>query len=382
MLDSMDVMLYSLVLAHMMGDLGMDKSLAGALGSVTLVASAIGGLAFGVLADRIGRTRALMGSILIYSIFTAACGFARTPWELAIFRFFLGLGMGGEWATGASLVAETWSAKDRGKALAVVQSAWAVGYALAALITAVVLPTLGWRAVFFVGVIPALVTLWIRKAVPEPEIWTKSRTAETGGRFSTILSGTLGRRTLALTLLQVGAMFAWWGFNLWVPAYLSLPVREGGVGLNTTSMSLFIVAMQVGTWFGYVSFGFISDRVGRKKTYVSYLVLAAILLPLYGLSRNPTLLLCLGPFVAFFCTGHFSGIGVVTAEIFPTRVRATAQGLIYNTGRLGGAVAPMLVGGLAQTHGFGNAFSVTALAYVFAASMWLFLPETKGSELA
>ena len=205
MLDSMDVMLYSLVLAHMMGDLGMDKSLAGALGSVTLVASAIGGLAFGVLADRIGRTRALMGSILIYSIFTAACGFARTPRELAVFRFFLGLGMGGEWATGASLVAETWSAKDRGKALAVVQSAWAVGYALAAVITAVVLPTLGWRAVFFVGVIPALVTLWIRKAVPEPEIWTKSRTADTRGRFSTILSGTLGRRTLALTLLQVGA---------------------------------------------------------------------------------------------------------------------------------------------------------------------------------
>ena len=147
-------------------------------------------------------------------------------------------------------------------------------------------------------------------------------------------------------------------------------------------MSLFIVAMQVGTWFGYVSFGFISDQVGRKKTYVAYLVLAAILLPLYGLSRNPPLLLCLGPFVAFFCTGHFSGMGVVTAEIFPTRVRATAQGLIYNTGRLGGAVAPMLVGGLAQTHGFGNAFSVTALAYVFAASMWFFLPETKGSELA
>ena len=175
-------------------------------------------------------------------------------------------------------------------------------------------------------------------------------------------------------------MFAWWGFNLWVPAYLSLPHADGGVGLNTTTMSFFVVAMQVGTWLGYVSFGFISDQVGRKKTYVAYLVLAAILLPLYGLSRNPPLLLFLGPFVAFFCTGHFSGMGVVTAEIFPTRVRATAQGLIYNIGRLGGAAAPMLVGGLARA-GFGKAFTATALAYVFAACMWFFLPETKGREL-
>ena len=171
LLDSMDVMLYAMVLAHLMTALGMSTEVAGLLGSLTLVASAAGGLLFGVLADRVGRTKALSASILVYSIFTAACGLSRTTLELAVFRTLLGLGMGGEWATGAALVAETWPARHRGKALGVMQSAWAVGYAIAAAVTALLLPRFGWRAVFFVGVVPALVTLWIRRSVPESEAW-------------------------------------------------------------------------------------------------------------------------------------------------------------------------------------------------------------------
>ncbi len=162
MLDSFDVMLYAMVLAALMANLGMAKSTAGLLGSLTLIASAFGGLLFGLAADRFGRRRALMSSILIYSIFTAACGFSTTVFMLAVFRVLLGLGMGGEWASGAALVSETWPAAHRGKALGLVQSAWAVGYAAAAGVSALVLPSLGWRAVFFVGVIPAFFVLWVQ----------------------------------------------------------------------------------------------------------------------------------------------------------------------------------------------------------------------------
>jgi MFS family permease len=253
MLDSFDVMLYALVLASLMVDLHMPATTAGLLGSLTLAASAFGGIGFGVLADRYGRTRALIGSILIYSIFTGACGLAQTVGQLALFRVLLGLGMGGEWASGAALVSETWPAEHRGKALGLVQSSWAVGYGAAAIVTALVMPTWGWRAVFFVGVLPAILTAWVLKRVEEPEIWRQAHTARdttARARFSDIFRGSMLPLTVSVTLMNACTMFAWWGFNLWIPAYLQLPTSAGGIGLDTYSMSALIVAMQVGMWFG------------------------------------------------------------------------------------------------------------------------------------
>ena len=385
MLDSFDVMLYALVLAALMLDLGMAKDIAGLLGSVTLVASAAGGMIFGVVADRWGRTRALMWSILIYSVFTGACGLAQNVWQLAVFRVLLGLGMGGEWASGAALVSETWPAEHRGKALGFMQSSWAIGYAAAALVTWTVMPLWGWRAVFFVGVLPALFTLWVRREVREPKIWTESRTALPSGasaRFADIFKGQMASLTLAVTIMNAFTMFAWWGFNLWLPGFLASSPSSGGIGLSTRSMALFVFAMQIGMWFGYVTFGFISDLLGRKRTYLIYLTTAAALVFLYGTTKNPVALLVLGPFVAFFGTGYFSGFGAVTAEIYPTRIRATAQGFTYNIGRVASAVAPFAVGSLAQTHGFGGALSVASLAFLLAAVSWVWIPETKGRELA
>src|SRR5215467_9003284 len=177
MLDAMDVMLYSFVLTHLMNVFSMTKDTAGFLNSLTLSASAIGGFLFGVLADRIGRTRALMASILMYSLSSAACGFSHSIPQLATFRFLLGLGMGGEWTTAAALIAETWRAEHRGKALGLMQSAYAIGEAAAAIAVLVIFPTFGWRAVFFVGVLPALLAFWIYSRVPEPELW-KNRAKE------------------------------------------------------------------------------------------------------------------------------------------------------------------------------------------------------------
>src|SRR5437762_5041571 len=317
MLDSFDVMLYSMVLAALIEDpqLHLTLSAAGILNSVTLVSAAAGGMAFGVIADRIGRKRALMAAVLIYSVFTAACGVAQSAAQLAVFRILLGIGMGGEWATGAALVSESFPARHRGKALAFVQSAWAIGYGLAALVNLIVMPRWGWRGVFFVGVLPALFTLWIRRRVEDPPVWQKAAPAARG-RLSALFTPGIVRVTVAIALMNSCCLFAWWGLNGWVPAYLRLSPAQGGIGLSSSTMSLFVIAMQVGMWFGYVSFGLIADAIGRKPTYVIYVLLAAMLLPLYGLLRQPAALLVLGPFVAFFGTGYSSGLGALIAEIY------------------------------------------------------------------
>ena len=384
MLDAFDVMLYALVLKNIQDDLGMSKSIAGALGSLTLLASAAGGIYFGILADRKGRTRALMASVLIYSIFTAACGLAQTVTQLAVFRILLGIGMGGEWASGAALVSETWPAEHRGKALGFMQSAWAVGYGAAAAVTGVLLPVWGWRGVFFVGVLPAFFTLWVRRRVDEPAIWKQSRQkdAATRGRFADIFRGGMLRLTAAVTIMNAFTMFGWWGFNQWLPTYLREPVAAGGIGLSAPTMAAFVVAMQVGMWFGYVTFGFIADAIGRKRAYVIYTVAAAVLIFAYVSVRVPLALLALGPFVAFFATGYFSGFGAVTAEIYPTDIRATAQGFTYNIGRVASAAAPWVVGALAQTRGFSFALSLTSAAFLLAAATWIWIPETRGRKLA
>jgi MFS family permease len=383
MLDSFDVMLYALVLTSIMADLGIGRSTAGALGSATLLASAAGGMIFGVIADRYGRTRALMGSVLIYSVFTAACGLATNVAQLAIFRILLGIGMGGEWASGAALVSETWPAAHRGKALGFMQSAWAIGYGLAALVVMIVLPRWGWRAVFFVGILPAFFTLWVRRSVKEPALWESRREQPAGrrARFADIFAADMWRVTLAITLMNACTMFAWWGFNLWLPGYLSLPQSDGGVGLSTTTMTSFVIAMQVGMWFGYVTFGFVSDAFGRRRSYVTYTLTAAVLVLLYVSIPNPLALFVLGPFVAFFATGYFSGFGAVSAELYPTAIRATAQGFTYNIGRIASAAAPYIVGTLAQTRGFDVALSTTSAAFVLAAIMWIWIPETRGRTL-
>lgn len=383
MLDAFDVTLFAMALPAIRAELGLTAAQGGALGSVTLIGAAAGGILFGLLADRYGRTRALMLSVALYSIFTAACGFATTLTQLMVFRVLLGLGMGGEWASGAALVSETWPAHHRGKALGFMQSGWAIGYAAASLVNAVVQPAFGWRAVFLVGVLPAFFTLWVRRNVEEPPIWkATSRTPLKRGGLALAFRRPLLGLTIALTIMNMFTLFAWWGFYLWLPSYLTQPVEQGGVGLQLLSSSGFILVMQAGMWFGYVTFGFVSDRIGRKRTYVTYLLAAAALLFVYVTVRNPIALLALGPFVAFFATGYFSGFGAVTAEIYPTSIRASAQGFTYNVGRVASAAAPWAVGTLAQTEGYGAALSLSSAAFLLAALVWIWIPETRGRQLA
>ncbi len=378
MFDGFDIMIYSMVLTAVLADFGISKTVGGVLGSLTLLGSAAGGVLFGTIADRRGRRVGVISSVLTYSVFTAACGLAQSVWQLALFRFVLGLGMGGAWTTGAALVSESWPDRHRGKAVGLMQSAWAIGYGSAAVIAAVVLPRYGWRPMFFVGIVPALAAFWVHSRVEEPAIW---KDAHAHASLKVIFTQPYRRVTTAMIALSFCTLYAYWAFNFWVPAYLSLPVEQSGVGLGTEEVAALLVAMNVGGWFGYVLYGYISDYFGRRRSFVGYLIAAAALVFAYGQAHSASVLLALGPVAAFFSTGYFSGFGALIAELYPTTVRAAATGFTFNIGRVGSALAPFLIASLAQTRGFGVAFATTSAALLLGAGAWFFIPETKGRAL-
>ena len=365
MLDSMDVMLYSMVIPAAEKDLHMSAGIAGGIMSLTLISAAAGGIFFGFVADRLGRTRALSLSILIYCVCTGLCAFVHTIPELAACRLLLGLGMGGEWAAGAALVAETWPQQHRAKALGIVQSSWAIGYALAALVVALVMPHFGWRAVFLVGMLPALITVWIRRKVREPEAWTRQTTQPSS--FRQLFRQPLGRPMLLITTMNAASLFAWWGLFAWVPAFLSLPISQGGHGLDIVHTARWAILMQTGSFLGYVSFGFLADRFGRKRIYILYLLIAACTVPFYALATSSTTLLLLGPIIGFWGSGYFSGFSVIASEAFPTTLRGRALGFSYNLGRIVSAAAPFTIGRLSETHGMGSALVITSAGFALAA---------------
>jgi len=395
MLDAFDVMLYSLVLVHVMRDLGMTQKEAGLLNTLTLVASGIGGLMFGFIADRIGRKRALMLSILTYSLCSFASGLATSVLMLAVFRFILGLGMGGEWNTGATLVAETWPTALRAKALAIVQSSWAVGFAFAALVVWLVMMWLEWRHVFFVGVLPALVILWIRRGVPESQMWEEQRASGTVAKpapdvtFGQLFRGQYAPRTIALLLLNFFGMFGWWGLFTWVPAYFTLAPERGGLGFSDGQKTVLLVILNLtGMLPGYASFGWVADWLGRRKSFMLYTFMAALLVPLYAMADNFWLLLLLGTPIAFFGTGFFSGSGIIGSELFPTSVRARALGFTYNGARTLSSISPFVIGFIADPrdkgglgYGVRGGFLLCAVSFLLASLVATQLPETKGKQL-
>jgi MFS family permease len=385
-LDGFDVLLYSNVQIHVMTALGIhSKAIAGLPNAFMLLASGIGGVLFGFIADRIGRTKALMLSILTYSLCSLGSGFSTSIYMLIAFRFVLGLGMGGEWNTGATLVAETWPTHLRARAIAIVQSAWAWGLAAAALAAWIVLDKLqqNWRFVFFVGVLPALVTLWIRKSVPESEMWKQHRDqATTKAPFSEIFSPVFRKQTIFLLLLNIFGLFAWWGLFSWMPPYLTLPVEKGGRGLSMMNTTTLLVTLNLAGMFpGYLCYGWFADKLGRKRSLILYTLCAAGLIPLYAAARTPWIILILGAFVGFFGTGFFAGSGIIGSEVFPTRVRARALGFTYNGARALSCVAPYTIGWVGDKKGLSAAFLLCAIAFVLTAVMATQLPETKGKNL-
>jgi MFS family permease len=384
MLDAMDVMLYAFALSHIRAEFGLTAAEAGALASLTLLASAVGGIGFGVLADRYGRSRMLRVAILTYSTCTALTATATSPWTLALWRALVGLGLGGEWSAGSVLVAETWPAAHRGKAIGIMQSGWAVGYILAAILAALVLPTYGWRPLFVIGIAPALLVFWIRRHVPEPEVW-RARTASAGSALSGLsraLRPPFLRRVLVATSIATCLLFAYWGLFTWVPSFLAAPVSEGGAGLGVVRSTGWVVPMQIGALAGYLSFGFLSDRFGRRPVFLWFVLSSALLVPLYGAAaREAAVLLLLSPLLGFFGHGYFSVFGAMLAELFPTAMRGAAQGFCYNAGRGVSALAPYSIGAVADRFGLGTGLGFTSVFYLVGGALIFLLPETRGRAL-
>lgn len=368
----MDVVLYVFALNTLRAEFGFSNATAGLIGSATLLASAGGGILAGIVADRIGRARTLAYTILLYSLASAGTATAHSVGALLFWRALVGVGLGGEWSAGAVLVAETWPDRYRTRAMAVMQSGWALGYLLAAGVTALVLPRFGWRALFLVGVLPALLAGWVRRGVREPDVWHPRAALP----FGTLFRRPLRAITLRATSLTTAVLFAYWGLFTWLPGFLSAPAASGGAGLSIVRTSGAVVPLQLGALLGYLSFGWIADWTGRRRAFLIFMAGAAVIVPVYGFTRNEHLLLGLGPLVGYFGSGYFSLFGAMLAELFPAGLRGAGQGFTYNAGRGLSALAPFTIGKLADAYGIGSALAANSAFFLLGAGLICLLPST------
>ncbi|MFJ5778045.1 MFS transporter [Streptomyces sp. NPDC093094] len=382
-LDAYDYFTLPLSMVALAAYFGLDSGQTGLFTTVTLVVSAIGGALAGVLADRIGRVRALMITVITYAVFTVACGFAPNYETLLVLRALQGLGFGGEWAVGAILVAEYASARHRGRTLGAVQSSWAVGWALAAIVYTLVFSLvdddLAWRVMFWTGALPALLVVWMRRRVQDaPEAVAVRERSAGRGSFAEIFRPGLARTTFFAVLLSTGVQGGYYTLATWVPTYLKTERDLSVVGTGG-----YLALLISGAFAGYLTGGHLTDRLGRRRNIWLFAVLSALCIVTYARipSGAGTLLLLLGFPLGFCMSAIFSGFGSFLSELYPTAVRGTGQGFTYNTGRAVGAVFPTTVGFLADSWGVGGALAFGAVGYGLAALALLGLPETRGREL-
>ena len=382
-LDAMDVQLYAVIMPTLIALWGMSQAQAGTLGTAALLFSSAGGWIAGILADRIGRAAVLRLTIVWFAVFTFLSGFTHSYQQLLLTRSLQGLGFGGEWAAGAVLMSEVIDKRIRGRAVGTVQGGWSVGYGAAVLLFTIAFtvarPEVAWRALFFLGLIPAFFTFWIQRYVEEPEVFTALKaTATSTLSFAEIFGPTLRRRTFLASLLAAGGLGGNYVTLTWLATYLKT-VRH----LSVLSTGGYLGINIVGSFLGYVVSAHLSDWLGRRRTFVIMSCTAAVTVAAYTLlPLGNTAVLLLGFPLGFFQSGIIAGMGATFAELFPTRVRATGQGFSYNTGRAVGSFVPTVVGVSAANFGLGQAMGVcAACSYVLVLVAVAMLPETRGREL-
>ena len=384
-LDGMDTMVYSFVIPTLIAAWHISRGQAGLLSTATLVVSAVGGWMAGALADRFGRVRILQITIAWFAVFTFLSGFTHSFWQLLVTRGLQGLGFGGEWAVGSVLMGEAVRAEHRGKAVGTVQSGWAVGWGITAILYTMLFswlpPTLAWRAMFWMGILPALLVLYIRRFVPEPVVYSATRrtTDEAGGvSLWQIFSPSLLRTTFFCSVLAIGTQGGYYAITTWLPTYL-----KSSRGLSVINTGGYLGVIIGGSFAGYIYGAYLTDRLGRKKTLLVYAACCAVTVMAYTfLPIGNSVMLVLGFPLGFFASGAFSPLGAFFTELFPNRLRGSGQGFSYNAGRGLGAVFPTLVGFLSSRLSLGPAIAVFAAgAYLIMMGATLALPETKGREL-
>lgn len=401
-MDGLDVLILSFAMAAIVSEFGLTLGEGGMIATYTLIGTVLGGYIFGIFADWWGRVHTFSLTIIIFSIFTGACAFADNAVHLDILRFLAGLGLGGEYGIGMTLVSETWPGAKRARATAGVAMGWQAGAVLAAILAAVVLPDYGWRGLFLVGVLPALLAAWARHGIKEPPMWVQRKemkkalqarkdageklTAEEEEQLTEAKKFPLAHlfadkkttiATIALTIMTSVQNFGYYGIMVWLPMIL---LKEHG--LTTKSMSGWMIVTVIGMIAGIFVFGWLCDRLGRKKPYLLFYVCAAAMVYIYVNLGTPIALLFGGAFLGFFCNGMMAGYGTLLSENYTTDARSTAQNFIFNTGRAVGGFAPVIIGTIAQTNGFNTAFVLLSAVYLAAAvNVLFFVKDTKGTVI-
>jgi len=385
-LDAMDVQIFSFAIPAIIAAFAITNADAGLIGTATLLSSAFGGWFAGALSDRFGRVRTLQITIVWFAVFTFLCGFAQNYTQLFIFRALMGLGFGGEWAAGAVLMGEVIRSQHRGKAVGSVQSGWAIGWGIAAILATwffSVLPQdTAWRALFWVGLLPAVLVFFVRRFVEEPDVFkeTQSKLTAAGSKanFLEIFSPGMLKTTILTSLLATGAQGGYYAITTWLPTFLRTERK-----LTILSTGGYLAVIIAGSFLGYLVGAYLADRIGRRANFILYALCSVVTVFVYTqLPITDTMMLILGFPLGFFASGIFSGMGAFLTENFPTRVRGSGQGFAYNFGRGIAALNPFFVGLLSAKLPLGQSIGVFAvIAYGILIAAALLLPETKGRVL-
>ena len=384
-MDGFDLLILGFMLSAISADLNLTPAQSGSLVTWTLIGAVVGGILFGALSDRYGRVRVLTWTIVLFAVFTGLCAIAQGYWDLLIYRTIAGIGLGGEFGIGMALAIEAWPAKHRAKAASYVALGWQVGVLVAALLTPVLLPHIGWRGMFVVGIFPAFVAWYLRTRLHEPEIFSQKQTELSTQKTSKLESFKLLVKDKATTKVSLGVVvltsvqnFGYYGIMIWMPNFLS---KQLGFSLTKSGLwtAVTVCGMMAGIWI----FGRLADRIGRKPSFLLFQLGAVISIITYSQLTDPTAMLVAGAFLGMFVNGMMGGYGALMAEAYPTEARATAQNVLFNLGRAVGGFGPVVVGAIVSAYSFSIAIAFLAVIYVIDMVATVFLvPELKGKELS
>ncbi len=384
-MDGFDLLILGFMLSAISADLNLTPAQSGSLVTWTLVGAVVGGIVFGALSDRYGRVRVLTWTIVLFAVFTGLCAIAQGYWDLLIYRTIAGIGLGGEFGIGMALAIEAWPAKHRAKAASYVALGWQFGVLAAALLTPVLLPHIGWRGMFVVGIFPAFVAWYLRVRLHEPEIFSQKQTELSAQKISKLESFKLLVKDSATTKVSLGIVvltsvqnFGYYGIMIWMPNFLS---KQLGFSLTKSGLwtAVTVCGMMAGIWI----FGRLADKIGRKPSFLLFQLGAVISIITYSQLTDPTAMLVAGAFLGMFVNGMMGGYGALMAEAYPTEARATAQNVLFNLGRAVGGFGPVVVGAIVSAYSFSIAIAFLAVIYVIDMVATVFLvPELKGKELS
>ncbi len=375
-MDGFDLLILGFMLRAISADLHLAQPQAASLVTATLVGAVLGGIGFGMLSDRLGRVRVLTWTIVLFAVFTGLCAFAQGYWDLLAYRGIAGLGLGGEFGIGMALAAEAWPAAKRARVSSYVGLGWQAGVLLAALLTPLLLPTIGWRGMFALGVLPAIVAFFVRRSCPEPAMFER-RGPASASLWALFKDGPTAKISLGMAILCSVQNFGYYGVMIWLPNYLATRFH-----FNLTQSATWTAVTIGGMALGIFVFGHVADRVGRRPAFIGWMIGAAIMVVVYSRLTDPTALLIAGAIMGFFVNGMLGGYGALMSELYPTASRATAQNVLFNFGRAIGGFGPVAVGSVAALYGFETAIALLAVLYVVdIVAMWFLIPERKGAAL-